>query len=309
MSSHRLIKQQVGRFAPSPTGILHFGSLVTAVASFCHAKQSGGKWLVRIDDLDQPRVVVGAADIILHQLDSLGLHWDSNIIYQSKRYSRYEEIIDWLNDQNLIYPCICSRKHIVASAPHFGDDGPIYPGTCLRITPNGQEPAAMRIKTGQRNRITFSDLIQGEIKQDIANEIGDFILRRRDGVFAYQLAVVIDDYDSGVTQVVRGRDLLSSTTRQIFLSQQLKFTTPTYAHLPLALNCTGEKISKRHHQIDANIYSNGSKLIFKTLQFLGQNPPSGLRGESPQQLLRWACDNFSLSSVPKVDSYVPLERH
>lgn len=302
MSSNLDPHKQVGRFAPSPTGMLHFGSLITAVASYCLVKQVGGSWLVRIDDLDQPRVVAGAADHILYQLEQLGLYWDGSIVYQSRRSQRYQEVLAQLTAAQLTYPCVCSRKQVVASAPHFGDDGPVYPGTCRNLVLPNADAAAIRLKTNV-HQITFTDRLRGTINQDVAAQVGDFILRRRDGVFAYQLAVVVDDHDSGVTQVVRGRDLLGSTARQIFLARQLRFAVPEYAHLPLALDRGGEKISKRH-QIGAVEINNPSQLIYRALEFLGQAPPRELYGERPQQLLRWGCDNFALAAVPCIDSCV-----
>ncbi|MDY0191297.1 MAG: tRNA glutamyl-Q(34) synthetase GluQRS [Desulfuromonas sp.] len=303
MNSSLALNKQVGRFAPSPTGVLHFGSLVTAVASYCMAKQTGGQWLVRIDDLDQPRVVAGAADAILQQLDSMGLHWDGEILYQSRRTERYREVVQQLQAYRLTYPCCCSRKQVIASAPHFGDEGPIYPRTCLGKVLTAPEVAQRLITT--HDELVFHDLVQGEMRQDIAAEVGDFILQRRDGVFAYQLAVVVDDHDSGVTQIVRGRDLLASTARQIYLSRLLAYAVPVYAHLPLALTHAGEKISKRHHQIDMRGMDTG-RLVYQALVFLGQNPPAEMFGEQAQVLLRWGCENFSIAAVPAQDGCVEL---
>ncbi len=295
--------KQIGRFAPSPTGLLHFGSLLTAVASYCMVKQVGGDWLVRIDDLDQPRVVAGAADAILHQLDCLGLHWDGEIIYQSQRSERYQEVLWQLQEAKLTYPCSCSRKQVVASAPHFGDEGPIYPRTCLGKTLDTID-VAFRLITKDED-LVFNDLVQGGMAQNVAAQVGDFILRRRDGVFAYQLAVVIDDHDCGVTQVVRGRDLLASTARQIYLARLLGYPVPVYAHLPLALTGIGEKISKRHHQVDFS-YVDAAQLIYQALVFLGQSPPAEMCGEQAQVLLRWGCENFCISAVAQQDKCIDV---
>jgi glutamyl-Q tRNA(Asp) synthetase len=303
MNSSSPLIQQIGRFAPSPTGALHFGSLVTAVASYCMVKQVGGLWLVRIDDLDQPRVVAGAADTLLHQLDSMGLHWDGEILYQSKRTERYQAVVQQLQEYKLTYSCSCSRKQVIASAPHFGEEGPIYPRTCLGKALTTTDVATRLITTHEA--LAFHDLVQGEISQDIAAEVGDFILQRRDGVFAYQLAVVVDDHDCGVTQVVRGRDLLASTARQIYLARLLAYAVPVYAHLSLAQTIDGEKISKRHHQIDMHGLDMG-RLVYEALVFLGQNPPAEMYGEQAQVLLRWGCENFVISAVPAQDRYVEL---
>ena len=166
----------IGRFAPSPTGSLHFGSVVAAVASFCMVKKLGGEWLVRIEDLDQPRVVAGATDTILCQLESLGLYWDRSIIFQSQRSERYREILDQLQKDQRLYPCDCSRKEILASAPHIGEEGPIYPGTCLRQPPQHSKPTALRLKTTTET-VSFDDLIQGRYEQELAHEVGDFTPR------------------------------------------------------------------------------------------------------------------------------------
>jgi glutamyl-Q tRNA(Asp) synthetase len=304
MLSNPLNKQTIGRFAPSPTGFLHFGSLVTAVASYCLAKQAGGLWLVRMEDLDQAREIPGAADTILRQLESFGLHWDGKVIYQSQRGERYGEITAELQRCALIYPCSCSRKQLELKAQHLGNDGPIYPGTCLIKPPHNLNNTALRLKTTQQV-ISFSDQIHGVIAQNIAQEVGDFILRRRDGIFAYQLAVVVDDYDSGVNQIVRGRDLLASTARQIYLAQQLGFTVPEYSHIPLALSSGGVKISKSHHQINLLAQQNVAELLYKALIFLGQQPPPFLKNEQAAPILAWATENFCANSIPIHDLPAP----
>ena len=296
----------VGRFAPSPTGSLHFGSLVTAVASYCLAKQHHGQWLIRIDDLDQPRVVAGMADKILHQLDTFGLHWDGSVAYQSNRTKRYAEVVDCLDQLKLTYPCWCSRKEILASAPHFGIDGPIYPRTCLNNASAKDKNPALRLKT-TRTATIYQDSLQGTVQQILATDVGDFTLCRGDGVFSYQLAVVVDDHDSGITHVVRGRDLLASTPRQIYLFNCLGFSIPCYTHLPLALDSSGEKISKRHHQVSFCDTKTPQYYLHQALTFLGQSPPLDLINQPTETILKWAIDHFSIQNIPAKDQLIKLD--
>lgn len=295
----------IGRFAPSPTGPLHFGSLVTAVASYCLAKQQNGQWLIRVDDLDQPRVVSGMADKILHQLDTFGLHWDGTVSYQSNHTKRYAEILDHLDQLKLIYPCWCSRKEILASAPHFGIDGPIYPRTCLTDVRVKDNPPALRLKTNHTPTI-YQDDLQGSVQQILETDVGDFTLCRGDGVFSYQLAVVVDDHDSGITHVVRGRDLLASTPRQIYLFNCLGFSVPYYTHLPLALDPSGEKISKRHHQVAFCASQTPQYFLYHALTFLGQSPPIDLIQHSTETILTWAIQHFSIGNIPINDQSTSL---
>ena len=223
-----------GRFAPSPTGPLHFGSLVAAVGSYLDAKANGGVWLVRMDDLDQSRTVPGAADLILRSLENLGMAWDETVVYQSTRSAAYESALKVLKKRKLIYPCACSRREIADSAVG-GIDGPIYTGTCRKGLLAGRAARAERIMT-DNNRIELKDAIQGKIAHSLERQVGDFVVKRADGYFAYQLAAVVDDADQGITDIVRGADLLDSTTRQIYLQQLLGYSTPRYAHLPVAVN-------------------------------------------------------------------------
>ena len=293
----------VGRFAPSPTGPLHFGSLLTAVGSYCLARQAGGLWLLRIEDLDTPRVVPGAADSILRTLDALALHWDGEILYQSRRSARYAEALAILEQKGLIYGCACSRKEILASAPHPGEEGPIYPGLCRAGLPPGRRPRAWRLRVPVRS-VALTDGVRGRQSQHLAKEVGDFVVRRADGLFAYQLAVVVDDADSGVTQVVRGQDLLTSTPRQIYLQECLGFPHPDYIHLPLALAANGEKISKRHGAVAVGERS-GGMLIATALRFLGQPLPPELELAPPAEVLRWGIAHFDLKRVPKESRPLP----
>jgi glutamyl-Q tRNA(Asp) synthetase len=288
----------VGRFAPSPTGPLHFGSLLTAVGSYCLARQGGGLWLLRIEDLDQPRVVRGAADDILRTLDALNLCWDGEVLWQSQRTERYVEMLTCLETKRLIFGCSCSRKEILASAPHLGEEGAVYPGTCRSGLPAGRQPRAWRLRVPS-SPICLIDGVFGLLRQSLADEVGDFVLRRADGLFAYQLAVVVDDADSGVTQVVRGQDLLASTPRQIYLQECLELPHPRYIHLPLALAANGKKISKRHGALAIDRVD-GGRLIWQALRFLGQAVPDWLRAAPPGEVLAWGTKHFDLGLVPQV---------
>lgn len=256
----------IGRFAPSPTGPLHFGSLVAAVASYLDAKAHDGQWLVRMEDLDKPREMLGAADDILRTLEQYGFEWDGDVIYQGQRNELYQAYLDHLKQQNLIYPCGCTRKEIDAIA-HAGIEGAVYPGTCRDSLAEGKTERALRVRVDV-DSLSFIDRLQGVITHHMQQEIGDFVLKRADGLFAYQLAVVADDAEQGVTHVVRGADLLNSTTRQIYLQQQLGLFTPAYAHIRLVMNEAGEKLSKQTHA--APISSQDALTTLKAaMQFLG----------------------------------------
>ena len=234
----------VGRFAPSPTGPLHLGSLVAAAGSWLFARKTGGKWLVRMEDLDTPRVMPGSADEILRALERYGLTWDDEVVHQSKRIDLYDSALARLRRRNLVYDCGCSRADLqrTASAP-VGRE-PVYPGTCRHGLPAGRVPRAIRFRVPE-GVIAFEDGVLGPMEEDVAVLTGDFVVRRADGLYAYQLAVVVDDAAQGVTQVVRGADLLTSTARQIALQSALSLPTPSYAHLPLIVNAEGAKIGKR----------------------------------------------------------------
>ena len=235
-----------GRFAPSPTGPLHLGSLVAAIGSWLFARRAGGRWLVRMEDLDRPRVVLGADRDILDTLERYGLAWDGEVVYQSQRIGLYEDALRRLRDRNLVFDCGCSRAELqrAASAPAASDPTElVYPGTCREGLPNGRVARSVRFRAS--GTIAFDDFIAGHVEEDLATSTGDFIVKRADGVFAYQLAVVVDDEAQGVTQVVRGADLLASTARQIALQRALGYRTPAYAHVPLVVDENGVKISKR----------------------------------------------------------------
>lgn len=286
-----------GRFAPSPTGLLHIGSLLTAVASYADARAHGGRWLVRMEDLDPPREMPGAASHILHTLEAFGFEWDGEIAYQSRRYALYEETLCRLQTAGLVYPCHCSRKDWQAGARR-GADGFVYNGRCRHP---GQRPAlqgkqpAWRIRVPDRV-IGFSDGIVGSYAQNLAGDIGDFVLLRADGYWAYQLAVVADDAEQGVTHIVRGQDLLVSTPRQIYLQQCLGVPTPQYAHLPLLTNAQGQKWSKQTlaPALDLNRREQLLRQVFRYL-----NLPEAPETDRPAELLDWAVAHWDMGKVPK----------
>jgi glutamyl-Q tRNA(Asp) synthetase len=257
----------VGRFAPSPTGPLHFGSLVAALASWLDARAAQGRWLVRIEDLDAPRVQPGAADEILRTLEQLGLTWDGPVVYQGQRKQRYAAALQRL--QSHTYWCGCTRREIADSALGLAADGAqIYPGTCRKGIAPGRAPRALRIRA-MGDEIRFNDRVQGPQRQNVEAEVGDFVLYRAEGQFAYQLAVVVDDAGQGVTDVVRGADLLDSTARQICLQRLLGYPQPRYLHIPAAVNAAGEKLSKQTGAPPINVARRNEELR-KALAFLGQ---------------------------------------
>lgn len=287
----------VGRFAPSPTGPLHFGSLVAAVASYCGAKARQGQWLVRIEDVDTGRAIKGAAQVILTTLEAYGFEWDGEILYQSQRAQIYQEYLTLLTHQFLVYPCTCTRKEIADSSQLHGIDGVIYPKTCLTQPLKANAAQAWRVKTTPE-LIQFSDLVQGKLQQNVATEVGDFILKRADGLFAYQLAVVVDDALQGVTHVVRGADLLDSTPRQIYLQHLLGLNTPQYAHVPVVCNEAGEKLSKQ--TLAQALNANDAKIeVLKALSFLGQQPPQQLNQATLAEIWDWAIQHWQINRVPK----------
>ncbi|MBU1214495.1 MAG: tRNA glutamyl-Q(34) synthetase GluQRS [Gammaproteobacteria bacterium] len=289
MSQHK--PHYRGRFAPSPTGPLHFGSLVAAVGSFLDAKSHHGIWLVRMEDLDTPRCVPGMADNILRTLDAFGLHSDEPVIYQSLRTEAYDEALQHLQDTGATYPCCCTRKEIADSALH-GIEGFVYPGTCRKGMAHQRATPAWRVRCDQNpSLVAFDDALQGRITQNLENEIGDFVVKRADGLFAYQLAVVVDDALQQITHIVRGADLLNSTPRQIHLQNLLGLHTPHYMHLPVALNTAGEKLSK---QTLAQAVDTVQPVIalWRALSFLQQQPPQELQIEDLEAVWEWALRNW-----------------
>ena len=257
----------LGRFAPSPTGALHFGSLVAAAASWLDARAAAGRWLVRIEDLDVPRAQPGAAEEILRTLGALGLEWDGAVVYQSQRKALYQAALEKLGSRT--YWCGCSRREIADSSLGLAADGAqIYPGTCRAGIAAQRTPRALRLKVGDQP-LVFTDRVQGPQQQVLARDVGDFVLQRADGQFAYQLAVVVDDADQAVSDVVRGADLLDSTPRQIYLQRQLGYPTPRYLHVPAAVNAAGEKLSKQTGAAPIDP-SKAREALRRALVFLGQ---------------------------------------
>ena len=285
----------IGRFAPSPTGPLHFGSLVTAVASYLDARSNQGKWLLRMEDLDKPREVSGAAANILSTLEAYGFEWDDMIMYQSQRNDSYQCALATLQEMQYVYPCTCTRKEIADSSEKTGIEGVIYPKTCLHQAIKEHHPIAWRIKT-QDKSIHFNDVVYGDIKQNLHSEIGDFVLKRADGQFAYQLAVVVDDAGQGVTNVVRGADLLNSTTRQIYLLHLLGFAEPHYMHIPIVTNELGQKLSKQT-LAKPILVNEASNSLWQALKFLNQEPPESLKHESINQLWKWGISHWQANSI------------
>lgn len=239
-----MISEVVGRFAPSPTGPLHFGSLVAALASYCDARARGGRWLVRIEDVDQPRSRASAERDIMDALGRYGFRHDGEVVRQSDRTAHYERALERLRGKGLVYACGCTRRDMEKAAVSASGER-IYPGTCrdAAIEPSASH-VAQRVRVGDAV-VSYVDALQGPQRQDLGREVGDFIVRRADGWFAYQLAVVVDDALQGVTSVVRGADLLPSTPRQIFLQRALEVATPEYLHVPVAISASGEKLSKQ----------------------------------------------------------------
>ena len=292
----------IGRFAPSPTGPLHLGSLVAALGSYLMAKGSGGKWLLRMEDLDLPRVVPGIGDDMLATLELLGFEWDGEVVYQSRRTGEYRDAAQDLMRRGLAYPCGCTRSEIaqIASAPH--EDGLIYPGICREGLPPSKVERALRVRVPDEI-ISFDDLIMGHYSQHLAGCCGDFVIHRADGPYAYHLAVVVDDAAFGVNQVVRGTDLLSSTPRQLYLQRILGCATPSYGHLPLVAGPNGAKLSKRDHAVSiaagCDLASKGGALLLSALRFLGQSPLATLEGAAPAEILKWGVANFDPAAVPR----------
>ncbi|MEH6649191.1 MAG: tRNA glutamyl-Q(34) synthetase GluQRS [Motiliproteus sp.] len=282
----------IGRFAPSPTGSLHFGSLLAALASFLDARANRGRWLVRMEDLDPPREIAGAADQILRTLEQFGFEWDGPVWYQSLRHPRYQQQLQTLLEQHKAYPCYCSRQQI--SLRH----STIYDGYCRHRPPlDPTAAAAIRLQV-KSQLIRFKDGIQGLQQQQLDQQVGDFVIRRKDGLFAYQLAVVVDDADQGINQIVRGYDLLDSTARQIYLQQQLGLSTPQYSHIPILVNTQGQKLSKQTYASAIDPDKPEASLL-QALQLLGQQPPEDLRTARVHEMLDWGIAHWQLNSVPR----------
>lgn len=283
----------VGRFAPSPSGPLHMGSLLAAVASYLHARQAGGKWLVRIEDIDPPREMQGASDAILADLESLELRWDDEPLFQSRHLNEYRQIAEGLVDTGLAYHCSCSRRDIRSRS----DEGPLgyrYTGVC-RDRQVRRRDTAIRVNADGAIG-AFDDGLQGEIAYNVPTVLGDYLIFRSDGLPAYHLAVVVDDARQGITHIVRGTDLLELTGIQIHLQQTLKLPTPTYLHVPVIVNDAGQKLSKRTGAKPVRA-SDGSSLAREVLSYLGLQVPRQLRRSRPIDLWAWAVENWAIDAL------------
>ncbi|MBI1284384.1 MAG: tRNA glutamyl-Q(34) synthetase GluQRS [Thiobacillus sp.] len=292
----RDVPAYVGRFAPSPTGPLHFGSLVAALASWLDARAAGGRWLVRMEDLDRPRCEPGAADSILRQLDAYGLQWDGTVLVQSLRDDAYAAALAALQAVGAVYPCACTRSQL-AQAPRNHESEIIYPGTCRNGLAAGAIARAWRVRVPDAAS-RFHDRIHGELTQNLAHDVGDFIVKRADGWFAYQLAVVVDDAFQGITDVVRGADLLWNTPRQIYLQTLLGLPMPRYAHVPLITNAAGQKLSKQTRAPALPGAGQGA-VMTQALAAIGHAPARELAGAGPAELLAWASASWQIKNVPR----------
>lgn len=275
-----------GRFAPSPTGPLHYGSLLAATASYLDARSRGERWLLRIDDLDIYRVVEGSEDAILHALEAHGLYWDGPVRHQSSRISDYQDALDQLTRQGDTFYCTCSRRQL--------KDHDTYPGTC-RSAQRPPEDAAIRVRVSEEP-VAFTDLIAGRIQENLASNLGDFIIRRRDGLIAYQLATAVDDGADEITRVIRGGDLLDNTARQIYLMQRLGLVPPAYGHLPTLLNPEGQKLSKQSHS-PALDTDRATENLLRILPHLALTPPAAAASGSPEEIVSWAVEHFSPKAI------------
>lgn len=295
-NSFNAARPPIGRFAPSPSGTLHFGSLIAALASWLDARAQGGRWLLRIEDIDTPRNVPGADERIIETLVALGLEWDGEIVWQSRRLDRYREALARLDEAGRIYGCACTRREI-ADSRLARDGAHRYPGSCRGGLPEGRSARAWRVRTDPET-LCFEDLLQGRQCENIEEDVGDFVLKRADGIFAYQLAVVVDDAEQGITEIVRGADLLASTPRQIFLQRLLGYPEPLYLHLPVACNADGEKLSKQT-LAPAVTGKAPAAALAAALAFLGQQPPADAPRWAPGQVLDWALANWDRAKLPR----------
>ncbi len=281
----------VGRFAPSPTGPLHFGSLVAAVASYLEARTRSGRWLLRIEDIDPPREQAGAAEQIVDTLERYGFRWDGEVIFQSRSLPDHQEALRQLERQNMTYACRCSRRDL-SDLPR-STLGIVYPGFCRDRNVAGD--AAIRVRTDD-SPIEFEDVVQGMQSSRLEGDSGDFVVQRRDGLIAYQLAVVVDDERQGITDVVRGTDLLDSTPRQIWLQRLLAFRSIRYAHIPVVVHDNGDKLSKLTGA-PGIAETDAQKNLFKALVALKQRPPQSLRAASLLNIWSWAHHNWRINRL------------
>jgi len=280
----------IGRFAPTPSGYLHFGSLVAALASYLDARAAGGKWLMRMEDLDPPREVAGAQAAILHTLEQYGFEWDDDLVRQSDRHAAYAEVLQrWFN-HGLAYACTCSRKQL----EEFNG---IYPGFCRNLG-HSPENAAIRIRVPELE-YRFEDRVQGTFHMHLGRESGDFVIRRRDGLYAYQLAVVIDDAWQGVTDIVRGADLLDSTPRQLYLQELLGLPQPRYLHVPLITQPDGHKLGKSYRSPPLPA-DQATPLLLRALRALGQPTEPQLAEATPQDVLTRGIQHWNADLIPRL---------
>ncbi len=286
-----------GRFAPSPSGPLHFGSLIAALGSYLQAKSQQGEWLLRIEDIDTPRVQAGADSDIMRMLEAFGLHWDGPVLYQSQRLARYQEVFEFLQQQGMLYGCQCTRREISAQ-------GGVYQGHCANLSLR-QAPLAWRLRADNVSQ-DFTDIIFGQqhLAKDWVSE--DYIIKRRDGLFSYQLVVVVDDIDQQISEVIRGADLLSMTTRQQHLAQLLAKRQPRFGHLPLAVSAPGHKLSKQNHASALEHWPLSHSLT-AALKVLGQAPPAALAKAPVNEVLEWACAHWQLRQVPAQQEVICTE--
>ena len=293
----RCAEKYRGRFAPSPTGPLHLGSLCTALAGFLQAKSCGGEWLLRLDDADTPRMAPGAGDGIRRTLARFALCWDGPVVSQSGETDAYQAALKRLDEAGRLYPCTCSRKTLAALLRQTSEPA-VYPGTCRDAGRGRRQPHALRVTAGEAV-ITLEDKLQGTRRWDLAREFGDFIVFRRDRIVAYHLATVVDDAKAGITEVLRGADLLESTPLQIHLQRLLGLPTPDYRHVPVVVDRQGAKLSKQNlaEPVDA---MHPSATLFALLRLLGQSPPADLGNAPPEEILAWAVGSWDVSRLSGV---------
>ncbi len=306
MSKQQSAQRYIGRFAPSPSGPLHLGSLFAALGSYLQAKHQHGLWLVRIEDLDPAREVAGASENILRTLEYFHLFWDKPVVYQSQRYANYRDALQILQQKELVYPCICSRKLIQKTAKS-GPLGMIYPGTCRTRKEPIKQQHSLRLMLPEQI-LTFKDKHQGSISIDLFNKLGDVILRRSDGLYAYHLAVTVDDYAQQITEVVRGRDLLYSTPIHNYLQHCLSYPQPDTLHLPVLHDAQAAKLSKQTGASRINQERPGRTLLY-LLTLLGQQPPQELNDGNLDEILQWGVDHWQLNNVPKTGIQIDPDRH
>jgi glutamyl-Q tRNA(Asp) synthetase len=289
----------IGRFAPTPSGFLHFGSLVAALASWLDARAVGGQWLLRMEDIDPPREAPGAQAAILHTLESYGLEWDGEVVYQSQRHAAYAEVVERLFRQGLGYACTCSRKQLE------GYHG-IYPGLC-RNAGHAQQDAAIRLRVPELT-YRFEDRVQGHFEHHLGREVGDFVIRRRDGLYAYQLAVVLDDAWQGVTDIVRGADLLDNTPRQLYLQELLGLSQPRYLHVPLITQPDGHKLGKSYRSAPLPS-EQATPLLLRALRALGQPTEASMLQGTPTEVLAHAASHWNPDAIPRRQSVPEADLH